>query len=50
MKQISEGKIKITPDVLVQGGGSDGSSSNVLSAFIASLMLNPLKDKQTKTD
>lgn len=39
MKQVSGGKVKITPDILIQGGagGGDGSS-NVLSAFIASLM------------
>lgn len=40
MKQIAGGNIKITPEILVQGGnGADNSStSNVLSAFIASLM------------
>jgi len=41
MKQVSEGKVKITPEILVQSAGSsgDGANSNsVLSAFIASLM------------
>lgn len=41
MKQVAQGKIKITPDILVQGAGDgkDGGSSNsVLAAFIASLM------------
>jgi len=41
MKKVSDGKIKITPEVLIQGGSGEGasSSSSVLSAFIASLML-----------
>jgi len=42
MKQVAQGNVKITPDILVQGSGEskDGSnaSSNVLAAFIASLM------------
>jgi len=45
MKQVSDGKIKITPDILIQGGG-DGhgnGSSHVLSAFIASLMAGGIK-------
>lgn len=42
MKQVAEGKIKITPEILVQGGGEKDSSQSVLSAFIGSLML---KDK-----
>ena len=45
MKQVSQGSIKITPDVFV-GGGGDGASaggSNVLAAFIASLMAGGLK-------
>ena len=37
LKQVAAGKIKITPEILVQGGESGGN--NVLSAFIASLML-----------
>lgn len=44
MKQVSGGKIKITPDVMVNGGGADGGgSNNMLSAFIASLMANGMK-------
>jgi len=41
MKQVAQGKIKITPDILVQGAGDgkDGGSSNsVMATFIASLM------------
>ena len=41
MKQVGEGKIKITPDILIQssGDGKDGgNANNVLAAFIASLM------------
>lgn len=39
MKQVAEGKIKITPDILVQSTGENNdSSNNVLAAFIASLM------------
>ncbi|MDX1900370.1 MAG: SPFH domain-containing protein [Gammaproteobacteria bacterium] len=43
MKQVSQGNVKITPDILVGGtasGNGEGSSSanNVLAAFIASLM------------
>lgn len=40
MKRVSDGKIKITPDVVVNGG--DGGN-NMLSAFIASLMANGMK-------
>jgi uncharacterized membrane protein YqiK len=54
MKQVSSGQIKITPDILVQGGGNggEGSSSQVLSAFIASLMaggmgLSPVDGRKT---
>ncbi|HBA60686.1 MAG TPA: hypothetical protein DCZ92_07680 [Elusimicrobia bacterium] len=42
MKRVSEGRIKITPDVVVNGGGADGGN-NMLSAFIASLMANGMK-------
>jgi regulator of protease activity HflC (stomatin/prohibitin superfamily) len=42
MKQIANGKIKITPDVLVQGQG-DGASSNTLAGFIATLMASGMK-------
>jgi regulator of protease activity HflC (stomatin/prohibitin superfamily) len=42
MKQVSEGKVKITPDIVVSGGG-DGASSNVLAAFIASMMAGGVK-------
>jgi regulator of protease activity HflC (stomatin/prohibitin superfamily) len=42
MKQVAEGNIKITPEVLIQGGGTQEgtSSANMLSAFMASLMLD----------
>ena len=42
MKQVADGKVKITPDVLVQGG-TDSGGNNMLSAFIASLMTGGLK-------
>ena len=42
MKQVAGGKVKITPDVLVQGG-TDSGGNNMLSAFIASLMTGGLK-------
>jgi len=39
MKRVSDGKIKITPDIMVSGGGgNDGASANMLAAFMASLM------------
>lgn len=40
MKQVAQGQIKITPDILVQSSseGKDGSANNILAAFIASLM------------
>jgi regulator of protease activity HflC (stomatin/prohibitin superfamily) len=37
MKRVSDGKVKITPDIMV-GGGGDGANANMLSAFMASLM------------
>ena len=46
MKQVAQGSVKITPDIFVQGGGDGkdgGNSSNVLAAFIASLMGNNAK-------
>ncbi len=42
MKQVSNGHVKITPDIVVSGNG-DGGSSNVLSAFIASMMAGGVK-------
>ncbi len=39
MRQVSNGGIKITPEILIQGGGQEGTSGNVLAAFMASLML-----------
>jgi len=39
MKRVSDGKIKITPDIVVGAGhNGDGASSNMLAAFMASLM------------
>ncbi|MBI2387795.1 MAG: hypothetical protein HYV14_17555 [Elusimicrobia bacterium] len=44
MKRVSDGKIKITPDIMVAGGGgNDGASSNMLAAFMASLMGSGMK-------
>ncbi|MBI4425044.1 MAG: hypothetical protein HY554_15030, partial [Elusimicrobia bacterium] len=43
MKQVAEGRLKITPDILIQAGNDgNGGSSHVLSAFIASLMAGKL--------
>lgn len=41
VKQVSQGQIKITPEIFVQSGsdaGGESASSNVLAAFMASLM------------
>jgi regulator of protease activity HflC (stomatin/prohibitin superfamily) len=39
MKRVSDGKIKITPDIVVGAGhNGDGANSNMLAAFMASLM------------
>ncbi len=39
MKQVSDGKVKITPDIMVQGGNGDGGgASNMLAAFMGSLL------------
>ncbi|MFI5345864.1 MAG: SPFH domain-containing protein [Elusimicrobiota bacterium] len=38
MKRVSDGKVKITPDIMVGGDGNGGGSANMLSAFMASLM------------
>ncbi len=46
MKRVSDGKVKITPDIMVSGGGGgqgDGASSNMLAAFMASLMGSGMK-------
>ncbi len=45
MKRVSDGRVKITPDILIQGGsgGGEGNSTNVLSAFIASLMAGGIR-------
>jgi len=44
MRQVSGGNIKITPDIMVSGGGDGAnSSSNVLAAFMASLMASGMK-------
>jgi regulator of protease activity HflC (stomatin/prohibitin superfamily) len=43
MKRVSEGNVKITPDVVVNGGGDGAGGNNMLSAFIASLMANGMK-------
>ncbi|MBI4802984.1 MAG: hypothetical protein HY796_10720 [Elusimicrobia bacterium] len=50
MKQVSNGKVKITPDVVVNSG-ADGGGNNMLSAFIGSLMTGGMKivrDDDTK--
>lgn len=40
MKRVSEGNVKITPDIMVQGGGngSGDGASNMLAAFMGSLL------------
>lgn len=37
-KSIAAAGLKITPDIMVGGGGSDGGGANVFSAFIAQLL------------
>ncbi|MCX5795923.1 MAG: SPFH domain-containing protein [Elusimicrobia bacterium] len=41
MKQVSSGKVKITPDIVVSGAQGDGA--NMLSAFMASLMASGMR-------
>jgi regulator of protease activity HflC (stomatin/prohibitin superfamily) len=44
MKRVSDGNIKITPDIVVGGGGNgDGGGNNMLSAFMASLMTSGVR-------
>jgi len=44
MKRVSEGNVKITPDIVVSGGGDGGgASSNMLAAFMGSMMAGTLK-------
>ena len=54
MKRVSDGGIKITPDVYVTDGNGGAGGSNVLSAFIASLMASGMKlvpaDTKPKTE
>jgi len=53
MKQVAQGNVKITPDILVQtmGDGKDGgNANNVLAAFIASLMGNNARIVPNQTD
>ena len=42
LEQVAAGKVKITPDVFVGGGGSDGQNGNLFSAWLAT-MLQPDK-------
>lgn len=44
-KAISEGKIKVTPDFLVQGGGGDGLGG-LLSAFLTQKITSPTNGKE----
>lgn len=50
MKQISEGKVKITPEILINSGASGDPSANVLSGFIASLMASGTRLIPERTD
>jgi regulator of protease activity HflC (stomatin/prohibitin superfamily) len=45
MKRVSDGNVKITPDILVQGGGADGGGAgqNMLAAFMGSLLASGTK-------
>jgi len=45
MKRVSEGNVKITPDIVVSGGGDGGggASANMLAAFMGSMMAGTLK-------
>ncbi len=48
MKQVSNGQIKITPDILVNSaaGGSENATSNMLTAFIANMLKNSQSEPQ----
>jgi len=48
MKQISNGKIKITPEIFVQGGAGENNSVNVLTAFLSSLLSGKLNEAAEK--
>jgi regulator of protease activity HflC (stomatin/prohibitin superfamily) len=44
MKRVAEGNVKITPDIVVSGGADGGgASSNMLAAFMGSLMAGGVK-------
>lgn len=44
MKKVSDGNVKITPDIMVQGGNGDGGgATNMLSAFMGSLLASGVK-------
>jgi regulator of protease activity HflC (stomatin/prohibitin superfamily) len=44
MKRVSDGNVKITPDIVVGGGGGgEGGGNNMLSAFMASLMTSGVR-------
>jgi regulator of protease activity HflC (stomatin/prohibitin superfamily) len=50
MRRVGDGKVKITPDVVVagQGGGDGAGMSGVFSAFLASLMAEKLSGREGK--
>ena len=39
-KSIAGAGLKITPDIVVGGGGGDGAGSNIFAAFLAQMMAN----------
>jgi regulator of protease activity HflC (stomatin/prohibitin superfamily) len=45
MKRVAEGNVKITPDIMVSGGDGSGggASSNMLAAFMGSMMAGTLR-------
>jgi hypothetical protein len=46
VKQIATGNIKITPDFLIQGGGSDGQSiMPLLSGVLANMLKSSIKSE-----
>lgn len=45
IKEIADGNVKITPDILVSGG--DGQGANLFNAFIANLLGKEISVKQT---
>lgn len=49
IKNLAASKIALVPQIVAGGGGSDGGSSGILSAFMGS-MLKDIANKQATSD